>query len=174
MDTAVRIFTAIGLGLSIYALYVEHRASTDETYEAVCDISDQISCSKVFLSEYGKIFSYLGVVPKDSLLDLPNAFYGVIYYVLFGTVYSFSRKTAIGQLVLQLLTTFSLVLCAYLGYLLAYVLKDKCLVCFGTYICNFILFIGVLTLPSPRDTKNIEDSQSKGEGEKKKSKKKST
>jgi len=151
MDTIVRIFTAIGLALSLYALYVEYRASNDETYEAVCDISDQISCSKVFLSEYGKVFSYLGVVPKDSLLDQPNALYGCVYYVLFAFVHFFYRKTPVGQLILQFLTTVSLVLCAYLAYLLTYVLRDKCIVCFATYVCNFVLFLGVMLLPTPKD-----------------------
>lgn len=40
-----------GAGLSLYSYYVEMKLHEDESYEAMCDISEQISCSKVFTSE---------------------------------------------------------------------------------------------------------------------------
>lgn len=43
---------AIGVILSIYALYVEINAESNNNYEAMCDINEHISCSKVFTSKY--------------------------------------------------------------------------------------------------------------------------
>lgn len=41
----------IGLGLSIYAYIVELSAEMDKNYEAMCDISEHMSCTKAFTSE---------------------------------------------------------------------------------------------------------------------------
>ena len=40
-----------GFGLSFYALHVEHMKSSDVKYKALCDISEHMSCSKVFNSK---------------------------------------------------------------------------------------------------------------------------
>lgn len=136
------IFIYLGFLLSLYALYVEHKASHEEGFEAFCDISDEISCSKVFLSEYGKIFSFLGVVPKDSILDQPNALYGLGFYFIFGATYGLLRDKEMSKVMMLGLSAASMVLSAYLSYILTDVLQDKCVVCFGTYVCNFALFIG--------------------------------
>lgn len=40
-----------GVLLSVYAYYVEVRAEEDSSYQALCDISQRISCTKVFTSE---------------------------------------------------------------------------------------------------------------------------
>lgn len=67
---------ALGLLLSVYSLYVEHSKSADPTYEAMCDLSARITCSKVFTSEYGKLLSKFGLVPNGHILDVPNALLG--------------------------------------------------------------------------------------------------
>lgn len=134
-------FLLLGFLLSIYALYVEYKALLDDSYEAFCDISAEISCSKVFLSEYGKVFSKLGIVPKDSLLDQPNALYGSIFYVIIGFFIFFFSENQVGKLIILGLSTLSMVLCAYLSYILTEILQDKCIICFSTYICNFAIFL---------------------------------
>lgn len=45
--TLVRTVCLIGILLSAYALYVESRKEADPGYEALCDVSSWISCSKV-------------------------------------------------------------------------------------------------------------------------------
>ena len=45
-------FCLVGLVLSGYALFVEHQKEKDETYTAMCDINEHVSCSKVFTSKY--------------------------------------------------------------------------------------------------------------------------
>lgn len=47
----IAIACMIGTGLSVYSYYVETMLAEDSSYEAMCDISEQISCSKVFTSE---------------------------------------------------------------------------------------------------------------------------
>lgn len=131
-----------GILLSTYAIYVEYYASIDENFEALCDFSEEVSCSKVFLSEYGKIFSKLGIVPKDSILDLPNAFYGLLFYLFYLIFYLFIRHSPIGRITLLSMTVFSLAFSAYLAYILAEILHEMCVVCASTYVCNFLLFIG--------------------------------
>lgn len=48
----IAIACMIGTGLSLYSYYVETKLAEDSSYEAMCDISEQISCSKVFTSEW--------------------------------------------------------------------------------------------------------------------------
>lgn len=36
----------VGLCLSGYALYVEHQSEINPSYEAMCDVSPEVSCSK--------------------------------------------------------------------------------------------------------------------------------
>ncbi len=129
-----------GVFLSFYALYVEYKATLDSSYVAVCDISAKISCSKVFLSEHGKIFSFLGLIPKHSVLDQPNSLYGIAFYAFYGILYKFFSQSQVIRDFLLFLSVLALVLSAYLSYILTAVLHDICVVCYSTYLVNIILF----------------------------------
>ena len=132
----------LGFGLSLYALHVERSAETDIEYVAYCDISTRVSCSKVFLSEYGKIFSHLGLIAKDSIVDFPNAFFGSVFYLLIAFIYYVSKtsKKSLALNMLLSLAVISMVLSAYLSYILTFILQDVCVVCYSTYICNILIF----------------------------------
>lgn len=41
----------VGLILAGYALFVEHKKAQDDSYTAMCDIDEHMSCSKVFTSK---------------------------------------------------------------------------------------------------------------------------
>lgn len=41
----------VAILLSSYAFYVEHEKAKDDSFEALCDISPEVSCSAVFTSE---------------------------------------------------------------------------------------------------------------------------
>ena len=87
MDSSVSCILLAGIFISAYAMYIERQADITENYEAMCDISEQVSCTKVLSSEYSKIWSALGLIPKDSFLDRSNAFFGLIFYIIGGIIY---------------------------------------------------------------------------------------
>lgn len=141
MEFATYTTITFGTIVALYGYYVELRAASGNDYVAMCDISPEISCSKVVKSEYGKVFSHLKIVPKDSLLDQPNALYGAVFYICFGLLYYFWGKNAQVQLILLGLTVSSMLLSVYLAYILTEVLKLKCIICYSIYLCNFVLFV---------------------------------
>jgi vitamin-K-epoxide reductase (warfarin-sensitive) len=67
----------VGIGLSAYAFYLDFKVAENPDYEASCDLSETISCTQVVTSEYGRLFTKLGFVPKGSIFDQPNAAYGM-------------------------------------------------------------------------------------------------
>ena len=80
MTTARICFASVGLFLSLYSLQVEIKAEHDKNYRAFCDINEHISCTKVFMSPYGRGFGIIGqVLVKIRLL---------IYQILFLDAFS--------------------------------------------------------------------------------------
>lgn len=138
------VFSTIGLALSLYAVYVEMKKQADSSFEAVCDISETMSCSKVFLSEQGKIWSYLGIIPKDSILDQPNAVYGAVFYILVMILDGMDPSVKTANALLMFFGAFGAGLSAYLAKILIYDLRDTCLVCFGSYVCNAAILFGAI------------------------------
>ena len=61
-------FCIVGLVLSGYALFVEHQKEKDDSYTAMCDINEHVSCSKVFTSKYD---SYLFKIKEPLLIASP-------------------------------------------------------------------------------------------------------
>jgi vitamin-K-epoxide reductase (warfarin-sensitive) len=119
----VAVITLSGLGilLSGYAIYVKLQ-SGKKGYKPFCDLSQNVSCTKAFTSEYGK------------LLLIDNALLGLLYYILLlllsftsTPLYPITIAGAIGSLIL-----------AYLSYVQ---MKNFCLICTATYLINFLLLI---------------------------------
>lgn len=46
------LFSVLGISVSLYALYIEVRKSKDKNYKAACDLSENMSCSRVLTSKY--------------------------------------------------------------------------------------------------------------------------
>lgn len=132
--------SACGLSLSIYANYVGKIKKSSNDYEAFCDISESISCSKIFTSEYGTGFGFLHhIFGKDSSLNVSNSVFGIIYYCL--QIVGILQNNIVLNRVILSLSIISVMMCFYLGYILAYVLHDFCVVCVTTYIINFCLLM---------------------------------
>jgi len=112
----------IGILLSLYALYVEQKVRKNIHYKAFCDISDHISCTKAVGSRYGK------------LLYLPNAFFGVLFYILIILFWSLPEL----QFILALVGLIISIVLAYISYILQ---KNFCLVCSTIYLVNILIFI---------------------------------
>ena len=144
------VLSVAGMGLSLYALHVEsqHDNYLHGSFESLCDIKPfkllgfefpKSSCSEVFSHPAGKIWSYLGLIPKDSVLDQPNALYGFVFYV-FIAIASFAKKNVAVAHAALLFGTFSVALSAYLAYTLAFVMHHFCVLCVSTYVCNTGIF----------------------------------
>ncbi|XP_055617366.1 vitamin K epoxide reductase complex subunit 1-like protein 1 [Toxorhynchites rutilus septentrionalis] len=132
-----------GFLLSLYTSYVEIRVERDHSYQAMCDISERVSCTKVFSSAYGRGFGIVGdLLGDDSPLNVPNGFYGIFYYFLVAGL-AFSNSILVTKLASYLIALSNL-LSIYLAYLLYFVLEDLCLVCVATYGVNLISLIVAL------------------------------
>ena len=131
------VLCLIGIGLSLYAYYVETRKTSDPSYRAACDISERMSCTRVLTSRWGRGF---GLFDSNSPLNLPDSLYGLAYYCLsliLNRSWS-STNVARVRVLLSIMTNLGSV---YLGYILYFVLRDLCLVCCGMYAVNFLLFV---------------------------------
>ncbi|XP_035780285.1 vitamin K epoxide reductase complex subunit 1-like [Anopheles albimanus] len=132
--------SAVGFLLSLYTSYVEVRAEQDRSYRAMCDISERISCTKVFTSSYGRGFGIIGkLFGPSSPLNVPNGFYGIFFYFVVAGL-SFSDNVRVARLNSYLILLAN-GLSLYLAYLLYFVLEDLCLVCVSTYAINLISLI---------------------------------
>ncbi|XP_036367597.1 vitamin K epoxide reductase complex subunit 1 isoform X1 [Octopus sinensis] len=75
------IFSFVGILLSIYALYVEIRKEADPTFKAVCDLGNNVSCSKVLTSKYGRGFGIVeALVGKENFMNVRNCNLGILFY----------------------------------------------------------------------------------------------
>ncbi|XP_078278445.1 vitamin K epoxide reductase complex subunit 1-like protein 1 isoform X1 [Rhinoraja longicauda] len=73
----------LGALLSVYAYHVESARGSDPGYVAMCDLSERMSCSKVFGSRWGRGFGLVGIIfGTESALNQPNSIYGLSFYVL--------------------------------------------------------------------------------------------
>jgi len=156
-----------GIGLSTYAYYVEYQLEHQTDYKPMCDIDETISCSKPFNSTFGRGFGIVGNLMGDEghPLNVPNSVYGIGFYSFLGMLFILggrSRFLAEFQFYLLILAN---CVSVYLGYLLYAVLKTLCVVCFATYIVNFLLLLIVYCRrnslrPKPRpEYSNVDWSQ---------------
>lgn len=126
-----------GMGLSYYAYVVEMTKEHDDNYVAMCDISEHMSCSKVFMSPYGRGFGivqhFFGV---DSILNQPNSLGGMLFYgILICLNYVCTLGTTKAMLVLAAVSNLFNI---YLAYILYFILYNLCVVCVATYGVNIV------------------------------------
>ncbi|KZC05471.1 PREDICTED: vitamin K epoxide reductase complex subunit 1-like protein 1 [Dufourea novaeangliae] len=159
LNAGITSICLLGLVACFYTHVVEELKAENDSYVALCDISDHISCSKVFTTEYAK---GLGIIPKTSILYMPNYMYGVIFYTLVA-ILSMFNKYPISAIAVTLAVCSNLAT-LYLAYLL-YIINSICVVCVSTYIINFIILI--LTVKKHRNL--FRDGTNKTKKRKKKS-----
>ncbi|ESO97314.1 hypothetical protein LOTGIDRAFT_115113 [Lottia gigantea] len=140
----ILLLCALGMGLCVYTLHVEISKENDKSYTAYCDISDLISCSRVFTSRYGRGFGLIDrVLGKDSILNQPNSVFGMAFYT-FQTILAFNSGY-VGSVVQLVASIISNIGSVYLAYILYFVLQDFCIVCISTYVVNLLLlFVSIV------------------------------
>lgn len=142
----------------MYALYVEHMTShssedfssngtTDEMpfptseFKALCDIeSIGASCSAVFQLPEGRLLSYLNIVPHGSVLDVPNAALGVVYYFIIFILESFVAKILFIQRLTVAFNSAALMSSVILAIKLIQ-LREFCIVCLTAHVLNTLLIV---------------------------------
>src|SRR3990172_4285807 len=118
------ILATIGLIISIYGITIERKLQQDAQYKAACDISDSISCTRPFLSPYGK------------MLGISNIWASAFYYIV---IIAAALMDYYRLLVLITLAGF-LVTIAF-AYILYFKIRSLCLICTSLYIVNIALAI---------------------------------
>ena len=122
----VEMFLLFGFLNSLYALYV-HVKLKNSSYRPICDINEDVSCSKALGSAEGMLFGF------------PNPVLGLVFYPVLYVLYVVNVVFALG------LVMVSLPFIAYLGYQL-YVLKTWCLVCITSYVITVSLLFFILNI----------------------------
>ncbi|XP_011300414.1 vitamin K epoxide reductase complex subunit 1 isoform X1 [Fopius arisanus] len=149
LNTGLVTSCVVGLALSYYSYIVETAKEQDENYEAMCDISEHVSCTKAFMSEYGKGF---GLIPESSIFYLPNCLYGLGFYAIIAIISVFNKFSY--TVVLLSLSIGSCLSSVYLAWVL-YILNSVCVVCVSTYVVNAVILVlsyrklRILTRPVP-------------------------
>ncbi|CAJ1964243.1 unnamed protein product [Cylindrotheca closterium] len=133
-------FATLGVILSLYALYVEYKIShknpDEDEFSALCDIeSIGASCSSAFAMPEGKLVSYFGIVPQGHLLDVPNAFIGLVYYT-----YWLALRPIFPVPMTAMVSTLAMTASVFLAYKLL-VLHELCILCWSTHIINLRLLL---------------------------------
>jgi len=133
-----------GILASIYAIYVEWSAKGNakgKKYVALCDINDNMSCSRVLTSDYARLAKMFLGLEDGSPFNWPNTYYGLLFYVAVTlypmypfTLIPFREYLFLGASVGSILAS------CVLAWILYFRLKDLCLVCATTYVIN----IGIL------------------------------
>lgn len=124
MLLSVALVSAIGFLICLYGLFVELKVKSDQSYKAICDISNHVSCTKTFLSPWGKLFG------------ISNIQLGLVAYVVMFIV-ALIGKTCLAFL----LATGFMIATIFFAYVLFAKVKTFCLICVSTYIVNAILFV---------------------------------
>jgi uncharacterized membrane protein len=144
-DYAIHSLAFMGLMVSLYVVWVEQKLEAKEAgYQPLCDAKSLgISCSKVFTSDAGHLLSYVGLLPRDSPLNVSNGTVGVLFY---STVYMVTHLSNYLPLALRVYATFALILASIgtslvLGYAMVKDLHEICIVCSFVHLINLFSFI---------------------------------
>ncbi|KAL3274156.1 hypothetical protein HHI36_015570 [Cryptolaemus montrouzieri] len=125
------VLALTGLSISLYTYYVNIKLESGEDYTAACDISEHVSCSKVFKSQYSK---GLGIFAEDSFFYTSNSLYGIPFYIMM-MILAFSTSRLFNKFLFASLVLSNL-LSVYFAYLLYFVIQNLCVACVAIYIVN--------------------------------------
>ncbi|XP_040399449.1 vitamin K epoxide reductase complex subunit 1-like protein 1 [Cygnus olor] len=132
------VLCAAGFALSLYALHVERAHARDPTYRAACDLGPAVSCTRVFASRWGRGLGLVeGLLGRDSAANVPNSAIGLLFYLLQGLLGAVPGTAASATLLAT--SAASVATSLYLAAVLAFGLRDLCLVCLATYVLNALL-----------------------------------
>ena len=135
----ISIWGLIGFVATLYAIYVAKRSKAG--FKVMCDINDRISCTAVLKSEYAYLCKmYLGV-SDDSIFNVPNTYYGLLFYIAI-MIYPLYPFTLIPfrEILLFFASIMSMLISFLLALILKYRLNNLCVICVFTYFVNAAIF----------------------------------
>jgi vitamin-K-epoxide reductase (warfarin-sensitive) len=94
--------------------------------------------------------SYFGLVPHDSLLDLPNAALGILYYSWI-LLFIDMPISLLQRLLNPMIASAAMASSLFLAYQLTFVLKELCVLCWTTHVINTLLFYNVVLRPNDKN-----------------------
>ncbi len=118
------LLAILGFALSVYAYFVEINVARDEAYKPICDISDRMSCTKLFASQYAK------------LVGIPNTMIGMLFYILIFVLACFSAASLIFYISIA-----ACIVTVGLAYISHVMVRSFCLLCTSIYIVNILLLV---------------------------------
>ena len=128
------VCTLVGLTASTVSAYVGLQSRLDSSYASFCDINATMSCTDVYLSQFG------------SLWGVPVAFFGIVWFVLnallilagpLGTKHF--QESVPGYLFAC--STIGLAVVFYLGYASLFLLGTVCVMCVIVYLAVIGIFM---------------------------------
>lgn len=119
--------------ISSYLVYVDWRLTKNPDYHPMCDIAENVSCSKAIQSPIAHPFSYMNVVKQGSLFDVSLCKLATVFYAGMATYPLFSREAPAAYLALS---SSSVLASVYGTFLLATQVKDFCPACLALYAAN--------------------------------------
>ena len=127
-------FVFVGFSASAVSTYVHARIFNDPTYVSFCDVNSTLSCTQVYLSQYG------------SIGGVPVAYLGLVWFMFAGALILVARRAtsmfrAHLPAYLFLLSTLALAVVLYLAYTSFIVLGTICMLCVAVYVAVLGLFI---------------------------------
>ncbi len=115
-------------------------------------------CSDVFQLPESRMLTYFGIVPHGSLLDVPNAALGLVYYTMWLLVIP-----KLPSKLVSFIATLALASSVWLAIRLV-ILSELCLLCWSTHVINVRLWwcaysnlnlFGVTTTPKEKTIKRV-------------------
>jgi vitamin-K-epoxide reductase (warfarin-sensitive) len=123
MVNIITLLATLGIIISSYAFYVGRRKTNNKDYKPICDINKNLSCTKAFTSQHGKI------------LKIQNSLFGILFYTVL-TFLSLSQTRLI-----FILSIPALIITFYLAFISYIKMRNYCIVCSLIYIINILIFI---------------------------------
>lgn len=125
-------FAALGLGASAWSSYVHYSLLTRPGYTSFCDVSETVSCTQAYLSQYG------------TLWGVPVAIGGLFYFAVVLLLATLGgRKPPSREAVpayIFALSTLALAFVIYLAWASFFKLNTVCPLCATTYVAVIAIF----------------------------------
>ena len=155
----IQLVALFGICTAFYAYNVESQLD-DPFYEPACSGVFGGNCGKVFKSEYSHILSAWGVLPKGHPLDLSLAVSGMLMYTGYLIAISVPGPWPFREQLFLGATVSGACFSCYLLYVIKFILKEFCIVCFTFHCCNFLLLLlAVLEFRNPEHKKVVQKTK---------------